>query len=197
MPDITDKRQQILEAATKVFARLGLEKGRIEDIAEEAGVGKGTVYEYFRSKEELFEAIALGAVGEMMQMLDGLADTDMPAAGKLERFIDEGVEMMATAGDAIILMMEIWAQGARGHWHGNGQSHLVDMYRQMHAKVKSILQAGIDAGEFRAMNLDGVATIYVAFIDGLMWQYILFPDKSRFEQVKEEAIRSFLRGIAK
>jgi len=93
-------------------------------------------------------------------------------------------------------MTEIWAQGARGQWHGSG-SELVDMYQRMHEKVKVILRAGMDSGEFRKMNLDGVAALLLAFGDGLMWQYILFPDKPYFEEVKEEAIKSFLRGIAK
>ena len=56
------KRDQILNAARMVFSRGGLEKGKMADIAKEAGVGKGTVYEYFQSKEKLFNAIVTGIV---------------------------------------------------------------------------------------------------------------------------------------
>jgi len=52
-----NKKQLIIEAAIKVFARDGLEKGKIADIAKEAGIGKGTVYEYFRSKNDIFKVI--------------------------------------------------------------------------------------------------------------------------------------------
>ena len=51
------RRQLLLEAATAVFARLGYEGARMDDIAEEAGVAKGLLYRHFDSKEELFRAL--------------------------------------------------------------------------------------------------------------------------------------------
>ncbi|MBO8159059.1 TetR/AcrR family transcriptional regulator [Thermosyntropha sp.] len=50
-----DKRQMILDAAVKVFSRHGYHEARMEEIAAEAGIGKGTIYEYFTSKLELFQ----------------------------------------------------------------------------------------------------------------------------------------------
>ncbi|MDP6593244.1 MAG: helix-turn-helix domain-containing protein, partial [Candidatus Marinimicrobia bacterium] len=67
-----NKRTQIIQAAIKVFARKGLERGKIADVAKEAGIGKGTVYEYFRSKEEIFSAIEDSVMGEMMLQIDEL-----------------------------------------------------------------------------------------------------------------------------
>ncbi|KUO52049.1 MAG: hypothetical protein APF76_02610 [Desulfitibacter sp. BRH_c19] len=49
------KREQILEAAIKVFAYKGFSNAKVEEIANEAQVGKGTVYEYFKSKQDLFQ----------------------------------------------------------------------------------------------------------------------------------------------
>ena len=48
------KEKQILAAARRIFAASGYYQARVEDIAREAGIGKGTVYEYFTSKEELY-----------------------------------------------------------------------------------------------------------------------------------------------
>jgi TetR/AcrR family fatty acid metabolism transcriptional regulator len=192
----TDKREQIIKAATKVFARDGLQKGRIDDIAQEAGIGKGTVYEYFRSKEELFEAIVEGVIHQSIQLVDSVLQVEASPRLRLERFLHEMLDMGIQYDEEIILMTEIWAQGARGRWHGSG-SALVEMYHELHAKVKSILGEGIDAGEFREMSLDGVASLLLAFGDGLMWQYIMFPQETHFEKMKAEAIRSFIRGIEK
>jgi TetR/AcrR family fatty acid metabolism transcriptional regulator len=191
---MVDKREQIIQAATKVFARDGLDKGRIDDIAREAGIGKGTVYEYFRSKEELFDALVEGVIQQSIQIMDSVLLGEGSPRDRLERFLHDMLDVMAQYDDEIILMTEIWAQGARGQWHGGG-SALVEMYHQLHEKVKAILKEGIDAGEFREMNLDGVASLLLAFGDGLMWQYIMFPQKQHFEKMKEEAIRSFIRGI--
>ena len=51
------KRQQILEGAKRVFLKMGFDAASMGAIAKEAGVSKGTLYVYFKSKEELFEAI--------------------------------------------------------------------------------------------------------------------------------------------
>ena len=59
-PKIVDKEQKrrlIVEASLRVFASNGYEATRTIDIAKEAGIGKGTIYEYFRSKDEIVEAI--------------------------------------------------------------------------------------------------------------------------------------------
>ena len=53
MKDKTIKRQLIMDAALQVFVQNGYEKTKIIDVAKTAGIGKGTVYEYFSSKEEL------------------------------------------------------------------------------------------------------------------------------------------------
>ncbi len=57
MPNNDERQQQILNAAAAVIVRLGYDKTTMNDIADEAGVSRGTVYLYFKGKEELFEAL--------------------------------------------------------------------------------------------------------------------------------------------
>jgi AcrR family transcriptional regulator len=57
MTDNNERQQQILDAAAAVIIRLGYDKAAMSDIAEEAGASRGTVYLYFKGKEELFEAL--------------------------------------------------------------------------------------------------------------------------------------------
>ena len=57
MPNNDERQQQILNAAAAVIIRLGYDKTTMNDIADEAGVSRGTVYLYFNGKEELFEAL--------------------------------------------------------------------------------------------------------------------------------------------
>jgi AcrR family transcriptional regulator len=57
MPDNDERQEQILRAAAAVIIRQGYDKTTMSDIADEAGVSRGTVYLYFKGKEELFEAL--------------------------------------------------------------------------------------------------------------------------------------------
>lgn len=57
MPANDERQEQILDAAAKVIIRLGYDKTTMKDIADEASVSRGTIYLYFKGKEELFEAL--------------------------------------------------------------------------------------------------------------------------------------------
>ena len=46
------------------------------------------------------------------------------------------------------------------------------------------------------MNKEGVATLLLAFMDGLSWQFVILKDSKKFNKIKSEAIESFMRGIS-
>jgi AcrR family transcriptional regulator len=82
----------ICEAAMRVAGRKGLEKTTVEDIAQEAGVAKGTVYLYFRSRDEILDKTVGAAVDDLLERLRTAAD----AAGNLGPFVD-ALERVLTA----------------------------------------------------------------------------------------------------
>ncbi len=77
------KRSLILRAATDVFARRGFHDVLTEEIAREAGVGKGTLYRYFPTKNDLYYAAVLGGFDEMDAVLADPGLVDRPPAGTL------------------------------------------------------------------------------------------------------------------
>ncbi len=191
------KKELIIHAAIKVFARTGLERGKIADIAKEAGIGKGTVYEYFRSKDELFDAIEEFFISGMIGPLRELVAADQSPSKKIAGLMDESIGMIVHMGDALLIVSEIMAQAARGLWHNTGNSALADMYDEYRDIIIAVLQDGVAKGEFRNMNYVGIATLLMGFIDGLVWQYLMLKDRMDFEKIKDEAIHSFMKGIEK
>jgi len=70
MRTVTDlKRQEILKAAATVFAKRGFQKTLMDDIAGQAGIGKGTIYRYFSSKDDLYFSILEQAVDDLLKRL--------------------------------------------------------------------------------------------------------------------------------
>ncbi len=77
---MNEKQERILEAAEKLFARYGHRKTSIDEIAQQAGLGKGTIYLYFRSKDELYLAIVRRFGTALMQaMREAAASVEGPA----------------------------------------------------------------------------------------------------------------------
>ena len=192
-----NKHELIINAAIKVFARDGLEKGKIADIANEAGIGKGTVYEYFRSKEEIFKAIEYYMFKDFNLIFDQLRSSSLSPTQKLISLMENALDMFMEMGDILLILMELWAQAGRGHVHGSDHSLFVEYYDDYRKRVESILEDGIKTGELREMNKEGVATLLLAFMDGLVWQFVMLKDSKKFNKVKSEAVESFMRGILK
>ena len=192
-----DKKQLIIEAAIRVFARDGLEKGKIADIASEAGIGKGTIYEYFHSKNEIFKAIEQSVFSDFNLVFDELKSAPLSPSEKLEHLMDSGLDMFMEMGDALLIITELWIHAGRGHLHGTSPAQFMEYYDEYRLGIESILQEGLQLGEFREMNKEGVARLLMAFMDGLVWQFIMLNDPKKFENVKTETVKSFMRGILK
>jgi len=190
------KADAIVRSAIHIFARDGLDRGKIADIAIEAGIGKGTVYEYFRSKEEIFHAIVETIMGDMTEASEKLYSMDLSPRDKLRTFMRMNIELVFEMDDAMLIITEIWAQGARAIKQGeHAKSGLYIGYERMKELLVNILKAGVMAREFREMNYDGVATLGLAFIDGFVWQFMLSPDKEAFDRALHEGLQSFMAGI--
>jgi AcrR family transcriptional regulator len=79
--------EEILDAAMDMFAQRGLAGARVEDIAEAAGVSKGTLYLYFKSKEELFKEAVRSKVRRTLEGLSAAAPPGGDPGDRLDRFI--------------------------------------------------------------------------------------------------------------
>ena len=190
-----DKNTQIINAAIEVFAKQGLEKGKIADIAKVAKIGKGTIYEYFKSKDEIFRAIEKMFIFDSIDQINNLTQSEKSPTEKSEEIISYNINMHTVVGDAALIIAELWAQHGRGQLHGHKDSAFADMYNDYHSAVLDVLTQGIKIGEFRAMNKDGVATMLLALIDGILWQSVIFKNVDNFGEWKNEAIKSFIKGI--
>jgi AcrR family transcriptional regulator len=192
-----DKKTQIINAAIEVFAKMGLDKGKIDDIAKVAGIGKGTVYGYFKSKDELFSAIEKMFIYDSVDQIDALTKSNKSPTEKIEEIVNYSITMHEEMGDAALIIAELWAQHGRGQLHGHKESAFADMYLDFKDSVLSVLSEGIKTNEFRDMNKEGVAALLLAFIDGAIWQSVIFKGDKQFKKRLNEAAKSFMQGIKK
>jgi len=88
------KRERILAAAVKVFARKGFHNSRIAEVAEEAGVASGTIYLYFRNKDDILISVFEDSLEDIIKGMETqLADLDDPR-DKLRKFIERHLAML-------------------------------------------------------------------------------------------------------
>ena len=152
MPIIVDKnkkRREILQAAMRVFARDGYHRARIEAVAEEAKIGKGTVYEYFRSKTDLFIALHEHMLSELKNYyMNELSEIREPAL-VLERFIAVAFQTFRLWEPFFLVFFDFWAERGRGEQQTLLQTRLRDAYTVSRGEVAAIITAGVKEGVFR------------------------------------------------
>ena len=111
--DKEEKRKIILDAALKVYKENGFSDSKVEDIAKKANIGKGTVYEYFRSKEEIAVKLIENSFNSQIQILKKIKIKEDPPLESLKSFISSLIEEVDLLSVIIPLHFEIWS-GKKG-----------------------------------------------------------------------------------
>jgi TetR/AcrR family fatty acid metabolism transcriptional regulator len=182
--DKENKKREILEAAIRVFARLGIPNTNMIDVAREAGIGKGTIYEYFRSKEEIINE----TFRNFLVKIDTVDHQSLAPIGnsieKLLFIIDGWMDALISSPDELKVIVEFWADGARLHntERMNVLSELSINYRGF---LESIIIEGIDKGMIRKLDAKNMATLIAGELDGIMLHWILKPDLLDLETALE------------
>jgi AcrR family transcriptional regulator len=164
-----DKRTRIIEAAARVFAQKGFASTTIAEIATQAEIGKGTVYEYFKSKEDLFFAVFERYIEETKA---GITVSISALTGSASERLDAMcLSAMATAVEMkhqYSLAMEFWAASASSKMRDRFKQVFRQAYADFRGIVSTLIQDGIKTGEFRSdVDADSVAAALVGALDAL------------------------------
>jgi AcrR family transcriptional regulator len=189
-----DRRQAILDAAVKVFARQGFHACRVSDIADEAGVAYGLLYHYFPSKDEVLNTLFLERWGIMLEMIRAVDAEQIPVREKLGAIASFIVESYRHDPDLMKVIIVEVTRAANSF----GQTHLGQIreaYRLIgeivtKAQQEGVFKADIDA-EFAAMTFYGaIEQVLTGWIFGLLPQ-----GGEEFERAKQMVVETVCGGL--
>ena len=187
---VTDKREAILRAAIKVFAGKGFFNSKVADIAGEAGVADGTVYLYFKNKDDILHSIFDRAMAEFIE--EGkkeLAPLESPEE-RLRRIAELHLEKLGADRDlAIVFQVEL--RGSTKHmqeFSAAGFAEYLDIIRQTFAE-------GQKSGAFRNdMKPVVCAKILYGALDEMVTNWVLSKKKYPLAPMAGEVLKVFLGG---
>jgi AcrR family transcriptional regulator len=165
-------RQKLYEAAVTLIAEQGFSATTVDEIAERAGVAKGTVYYNFASKSVLFEELLRHGVGLLTASLrDAAEQSDLAGGTKVD-----ALDAMIRAGLAFIARYPSFTQLYVAElWRTNRawQSTLMVVRQQVVAAIEDVLRAGVESGEFSGeidVPLTAAALVGMVLVAALDWQ---------------------------
>jgi TetR/AcrR family transcriptional regulator len=152
--------QELLDAALDLFVEKGFAATRSEEVAQRAGVSKGTLYLYYPSKEELLkEVIRHNMVREIAEGIDIVAHYAGPSAELLARVYRQWWERIGETRASGI--MKLMLSEAR-NFPDIAQFYVDEVIEPSERLLSLLLQRGIDRGEFRPVNIVEVVHALVA-----------------------------------
>lgn len=159
-----EKRIEILEAALSVISKMGFERAKMEDIAREAGVGKGTIYEYFESKNALFFEMIHHCTECFQEGLKKTLAEEEDMVGKIRNFSIYGAEFLNA--HAVFLNSQI----AHHALPADMKKQMKSDWNQIYKTIEDEVKKGI---ETKALRSDIDPEMAVAVIVGGANQYTL------------------------
>ena len=160
----TDVRERIIQSAIECFSKYGFDRSRMDDIAKTADLSKGTLYLYFKSKEDLFYDICennLKMIKEQLSQIFATKKEDL--VSDAERFY-ENLQRIENKGSEKVFF-EIVAESAR---NPKLQRILYEQRTKIFDVVKEYLDLQVEKGFFRKdIDMEAIASGLVALYNGL------------------------------
>ena len=191
-PDVSaERKQQILTAATRVFAQRGIEASKVQDIAREAGLSVGGVYWYYQSKEE----IVLGLLQSFVEKDLDLARSVLQAPGGAR----QRLELILAAGlSEAVQFMPVTLEVYRQSIHNAAVRSILQTFMSSYQNIfAELLAQGIANGEFRAVNPLAAATMLIALYEGTQELSLLNPEPSHVQEILAANLAMFFDGLEK
>jgi len=190
---LEDKRRQLLDAAVRVFARKGFHASRVGDIAEEAGVAHGLLYHYFKSKDQVLEAVFQENWNLLVARVESVEETDEPAADQLRHIAAIVLRTWLHLPDVVRVVIQEFGRSPE----------LAERIGELTLPIDAlerVITRGIERGEFRKdIDPTFAATVVYGSIDELLTGWVLgrLPsgeeDVAKAEQTLVEIILAGLK----
>lgn len=155
-------RQAILDAAAKTFGRLGFHEAKMADIAAEAGVAAGTLYNYFDSKDEIFASMLQQAQERFIEMIQAVSEDEPDPLQRVLAFLQTSYAFLEEGGPLFAIYLR---QGGLAEWSRQRLQESDDrIFKHYSALLEETFAEAIEAGLLRS---DVSAADLAAMLAGL------------------------------
>lgn len=166
--------EEILDAALALFAEKGFAGTRLEEVARAAGISKGTLYLYFKNKQDIFEAVIHHTITPRLEQVEQLASRhDGSAASLLAMLISE---WWSNVGETNLSALPKLIISESGNFPELAEFFTRTVVRRARQLFASVIQKGMDQGEFIPGDATTLARLALApLIQGVIWMHSLAP----------------------
>jgi AcrR family transcriptional regulator len=181
-----------MQAALACFTRKGYNNTTMDDIVAESGLSKGTLYWYFKSKDDLFAEALLSVFMNVAQEAVAAMEQYSTASDKLRAVAQATVGFGKMVEGYFSLLLEFWVSSPRREEAGQSWIGLLAEYKDI---VVEIIEEGVRNGEFKPVDAEQLVWAIMAAYDGLA-AYVMFIPDMDLERISQVFVETLLSGLA-
>ncbi len=193
------RRQQIMLAARRVFSNKGFNRATMEDIAREAELSPGTLYLYFKNKEELYASLSLRILSYINMRLEEVSDRQEDAVQRLTRLIGAMQDVYEFDPLIIINMFHLQSSETLRRLSSELKSEIETSSRRALNTIADVFRDGIASGRYIDRHPVALADIFWSLFSGVvLWEAskrIIDSRKDYLKPTLDLAFEIFQRGI--
>ena len=183
------RKQTICDAAMRVVARKGMKSVTVQDIADEAGVAKGTVYIYFQSRDEILSRTMDGATEKLLEKLAAACKSCSSFREILEQRVRAQLQHFDENRDFFRLYL------AMSEPFGEKRLKQHSTYQTYLAQLQKLIREAIARGEVRSENVERLAITIASVTREIVLNRIIEREPPPIEQDAHFAVEFIMRGI--
>ena len=185
-----DKKENILQAAVQVFSRKNFYLVKMQEVADAAGVGKGTIYEYFSSKEDLFSQMIKNGIDHYKKIisLDKMKGEDLWSS--LEALLKANISFIWENQDIARLILT-----SEHPFHRELHNMLIQFRESIINDMEKGFEKAREKGEIKKVSPKMAARMFRGIIIEVFSAMILFEGKKPGDQEIKESLSLFRQGL--
>jgi AcrR family transcriptional regulator len=184
------QREKIISAAMKVFVEKGFAGATMAEIATEAGIGKGTIYGYFKSKDELFFALFNFTMIRYEDILQSAKERNLSAADSILYLNDKIVDHIIEFADMYSIFFEFWAATSFSEIKERFRAVMQEFFESFRDYIAMLIKEDFGSGEKAEHISIGIISLW----DSIGFQYWLNRDMD-IRGVSRTMTDIFIKGL--
>ena len=183
------RRQEILHAARKVFSNKGYNTATIEEIALEAELSPGTLYLYFKNKEELHTFLSIEILKRLADEIQKVVTQNISVEDKIERFCDVFIDVYDYDSNILINLFHLQSGETLKNLSEEVLKQIKTYSIMAHGAIVDVVKQGINQGIFIEEHPAALADILWASYGGI----VLWVDSKRLLNDEKDFVKSTLK----
>ena len=187
------RKEAIINAAMLMFSQKDFHDVTVDDIAEQVGLSKGTLYLYFKNKEDIFYSMIFEKAKLLLQKLEVTIKTETQFIPCLNQFVNTSL-MFFQEHKGFFKIVRSNQNIEDSIEHGKMHQHAIELFNEYAELVFQLCQRGQNQGVLRGGNTKNYAKVLTGIVDSFIYDWVFYShDENLFEETPQ-IVDLFLNG---